>query len=101
MRGCNILEGVVILHEIVHELHHKNQSGIIFKIDFEKAYDEVRWNFLLQTLWMKWFSPKWIDEWIKSYISDGSVEINANDEVGPFFQTKKDFDKMTPFTHFF
>ena len=53
MRGCNILEGVVILHEIVHELHRKNQSGIIFKIDFEKAYDEVRWNFLLQTLWMK------------------------------------------------
>ena len=42
LRGRNILEGVVILHEMVHELHRKNQSGIIFKIDFEKAYDKVR-----------------------------------------------------------
>ena len=41
MRGRNILEGVVILHEIVHELHRKNLSGVIIKIDFEKAYDKV------------------------------------------------------------
>ena len=27
MRGRNILEGVVILHEIVHELHRKNRVG--------------------------------------------------------------------------
>ena len=88
MRGRNILEGVVILHETVHELHRKYQSGVIFKIDFEKAYDKVRWNFLFQMLRLKGFSHKWI-EWIKSFISGGSVAINANDEVGPYFQTKK------------
>ena len=27
MRGRNILEGVVILHETVHELHLKNRMG--------------------------------------------------------------------------
>ena len=27
MQGRNILEGVVILHETVHELHRKKQSG--------------------------------------------------------------------------
>jgi len=42
MRGRNILERVVILHEIIHELHRKNQSEVIFKIDFKKAYDKVR-----------------------------------------------------------
>jgi len=42
MAGHNILEGVVILHETIHELHRKNLNGIIFKIDFEKAYDKVR-----------------------------------------------------------
>ena len=46
MRGRNILEGVVVLHETIHELHRKNLSGVIFKIDFEKAYDKVKWNFL-------------------------------------------------------
>jgi hypothetical protein len=88
MRGRNILEGVVTLHETVHELHRKKQSGVIFKIDFEKAYDKVRWPFLIQTLWMKGFSPKWIS-WVKSFITEGSVAINVNDEVGPFLQTRK------------
>jgi len=95
LRGRNILEGVVILHEMVHELHRKNQSGIIFKIDFEKAYDKVRWDFLLQTLRMKGFAPKWI-QWIKSFISGGSVAINVNDEVGPFFQTRKGLRQGDP-----
>ena len=88
MRGRNILEGVIVLHETIHELHRKNLSGVIFKIDFENAYDKVKWNFLLQTLQLKGFSPKWI-EWIKSFISGGSVAINVNDEIGPYFQTKK------------
>lgn len=95
MRCHNILEGVVILHKTVHELHRKNQSGVIFKIDFEKTYNKVRWNFLLQTLRMKGFSPKWI-EWIISFISDGSVVINVNDEVGPFFQKKKELRQGDP-----
>jgi hypothetical protein len=33
-----ILEGVVILHETIHELHRKKQKGLIIKLDFEKAY---------------------------------------------------------------
>ena len=41
MQGRNILDGVVILHEAVYELHQKKLNGIILKIDFEKAYDKV------------------------------------------------------------
>jgi hypothetical protein len=42
MQGRNILDGVVVLHETVHELHRKNLDGVILKIDFEKAYDKVK-----------------------------------------------------------
>jgi hypothetical protein len=35
-----IMEGIVILHETIHEIHHKKMSGVLFKIDFEKAYDK-------------------------------------------------------------
>ena len=58
MPGRNIMEGVVILHETIHELHTKKSDGVIFKIDFEKTYDKVKWSFLHQTLRMKGFSPK-------------------------------------------
>jgi hypothetical protein len=38
--GRNIMEGVVMLHEIMHEIHRKKMSGVILKLDFEKTYDK-------------------------------------------------------------
>ena len=42
MPDRNILEGVVVLHETLHEIHSKKLDGVIFKVDFEKAYDKVK-----------------------------------------------------------
>jgi hypothetical protein len=30
------------LHEVIHELKKTKQQGVLFKINFEKAYDKVR-----------------------------------------------------------
>ena len=87
MQGRNILDGVVILHETIHELHQKNLNGVILKIDFEKAYDKVKWPFLQQTLRMKGFSPLW-HKWIEDYVSGGSVAITVNDVIGRYFPSK-------------
>jgi len=57
--GRNIMEGAVILHETLHELHKKKQNVMVFKIDFEKAYNKVRWDFMQQVLRMKGFYPTW------------------------------------------
>ncbi|XP_044947663.1 uncharacterized protein LOC123397007 [Hordeum vulgare subsp. vulgare] len=49
MPGRHILEGVVVLHETLHEIHTKKLDGVIFKVDFEKAYDKVklaRWDMI-------------------------------------------------------
>jgi hypothetical protein len=54
--GRNVMEGVVMLHETIHELHRKKISGVIFKLDFEKTYDKVNWDCLQQTLSLKEFS---------------------------------------------
>jgi hypothetical protein len=40
--GRYILEGVLILHEAIHEMHMKNKSGVILKLHFEKVYDKVK-----------------------------------------------------------
>jgi mannosylglycoprotein endo-beta-mannosidase len=48
MPGWHIL-GVVVLHETIHELHRKKLDGVLFKIDFEIAYDKVKWPFLQQS----------------------------------------------------
>jgi hypothetical protein len=63
-------------------------SGVILKLDFEKAYDKVNWEFLQQTLRIKGFSGKWY-HWISQIISKGSVGVKVNDNIGRYFQTKK------------
>jgi hypothetical protein len=55
MQERNILEEVVVLHGTLHELHTNKMNGVVLKLDSEKAYDEVKWSFLHQTLSMKGF----------------------------------------------
>ena len=82
------MEGVVILHETIHELQTKKLNGVVLKIDFEKAYDKVKLPFLQQTLRMKGFCPQWC-KWVENFVSGGSVGIKINDDIGHYFQTKK------------
>jgi hypothetical protein len=51
------MEGVVMLHETIHELHKRKQDGVILRLDFEKAYDKLKWPFIQQVLRLKGFSP--------------------------------------------
>lgn len=85
------MEGVqVILQETIHELHRKKQSRVIHKLDFEKAYDKVSWPIFPISLKVKTkgFSPVWWS-WIEYIVSQGSVGIKVNDNIGHYFQTKK------------
>jgi hypothetical protein len=36
---------VVVLHETIHNLHMNKMGMVLFKKDFKKADDEVRWYF--------------------------------------------------------
>jgi hypothetical protein len=63
-------------------------DGVLLKLDFEKAYDKVKWSFLQQTLRIKGFDPKWCD-WIKNFVEKGSVGIRVNNDIGHYFQTRK------------
>ncbi|WVZ94415.1 hypothetical protein U9M48_040308, partial [Paspalum notatum var. saurae] len=93
--GRYILEGVTILRETIHELHLKKLNGVIFKVDFKKAYDNVKWPFLQQTLRMKRFSPLWC-QWIQQFVSKGSVAVKVNNDVGRCFQTNKGLRQGDP-----
>uniref|UniRef100_A0A8I7B6E0 Reverse transcriptase domain-containing protein n=1 Tax=Hordeum vulgare subsp. vulgare TaxID=112509 RepID=A0A8I7B6E0_HORVV len=94
----NILEGVVVLHETLHEIHSKKLDGVIFKVDFEKAYDKIKWPFLQQALRMKGFDEVWRKQ-VESFVQKGSVGIKSNDDMGHYLQTHKGLrqgDPMSP-----
>nr|GEY70475.1 RNA-directed DNA polymerase, eukaryota [Tanacetum cinerariifolium] len=41
-----ILDAPIILNEVIQWCKTKNKQALFFKVDFEKAYDSVRWDFL-------------------------------------------------------
>jgi hypothetical protein len=49
------LDGFTILHETFHEIVKKKYDEVEFKVDYEKAYDIINWEFLLEVLRMKVF----------------------------------------------
>ncbi|GKB55961.1 RNA-directed DNA polymerase, eukaryota, reverse transcriptase zinc-binding domain protein [Tanacetum coccineum] len=86
-----ILDGPFILNEVLQWCRKKRKHALIFKVDFEKAYDSVRWDFLDDVLDKFGFGVKWRN-WIQSCLrsSRGSILINGlgNGEDSRFWLDK-------------
>ena len=94
MPGRHILERVVILHETIHELQRKKMDGVIFKIDFEKAYDKVKWPFLQQALRMKGFAQEWCN-WITQFVQGEVLVFESMMTSVIISELKNVFDRGT------
>ena len=80
------MECVIILHEVIHELKTSKRQGLIMKIDFEKAYDKVRCDFLEEVMLGKGLPVEWIG-WVMQIVKGGRVCVNVNGHQGRYFKT--------------
>lgn len=46
VKNRQILDEILIANECVEEMRTKGRKGIVCKVDLEKDYDHVNWNFL-------------------------------------------------------
>ncbi|GJS32613.1 RNA-directed DNA polymerase, eukaryota, reverse transcriptase zinc-binding domain protein [Tanacetum coccineum] len=72
---------------------------MIFKVDFEKAYDSVRWDFLMEVLKKFGFGDRWC-RWIQGCLvsSRGSVLVNGSPTPEfQFYKGLKQGDPLSPF----
>ncbi|GJT85375.1 RNA-directed DNA polymerase, eukaryota, partial [Tanacetum coccineum] len=75
-----ILDGPFILNEIIQWCQSKKKQSLVFKVDFEKAFDSVRWDYL--------------DEILRR----GSVIVNGSPtEEFQFHKGLKHGDPLSPF----
>jgi hypothetical protein len=95
IKGRYILESVVVAHELVHSLHSSKEKGVILKLDYEKAYDRVSWDFLFEVLETRGFSSKWVN-WIKQLATGGSLGILVNGEESAYFKPGKGLRQGDP-----
>ncbi|GJY07164.1 RNA-directed DNA polymerase, eukaryota, reverse transcriptase zinc-binding domain protein, partial [Tanacetum coccineum] len=59
IKGRNILDGPLILNECMAWYRKKKKKLMVFKVDFEKAYDSLRWDYLDVIMENIGFGHKW------------------------------------------
>lgn len=81
LQGRQIPDASLLANELVDSRIKQKKPGILCKLNIEKAYDHVNWNFLLKILKDMGFSSRW-GNWISFCISSVkfSLLINGNPE---------------------
>lgn len=77
IQGRQITDNILLANEVISALQSKKAKGLVFKIDFEKAFDKIRWNFVFEVLQKMNFASRWID-WISSIFNSSTISILVN-----------------------
>ncbi|GKA13730.1 RNA-directed DNA polymerase, eukaryota [Tanacetum coccineum] len=94
-----ILDGPFILSELLSWCKFKYNQAMVFKVDFAKAYDSIRWDYLDDVLNSFGFGSKW-RSWIRGSLISGKASILVNGSPTSEFQFHrglKQGDPLAPF----
>ena len=97
--GRQILDGGLIANEVVWWLKKAKMSGFMLKLDFQKAYDTVRWSFLDHVLDCMGFGSKW-RSWVGHCVTSASMSILVNGSPSAPFKMNRGLrqgDPLSPF----
>lgn len=76
IEGRHMLHNVLIANEAVEEAKRSNKSYMVFKVDCEKVYDSVSWDFL------KYLLTAVLNQLLSLYWSMGAQKVNSFPKKG-------------------
>ncbi|KAL8130357.1 LOW QUALITY PROTEIN: hypothetical protein V2J09_019512 [Rumex salicifolius] len=90
-------DNIILAQEIVHSMNYKKgaKGWMLLKVDLEKAYDHLRWDFLVDTLHDAGFPDKWVG-WISECVSTASLRVLLNGEATTQFQPSRGIRQGDP-----
>ena len=81
--GRAITNNVVVAFELIHYMKRKSYGkvgDVALKIDINKAYDRIRWDYLKVIMLRMSFDFKWV-EWIMLCVSTVFYSVSVNGEL--------------------
>jgi len=69
-------------------LRKEKLKGVILKVDYEKAYVSVNWDFLVYMIGRSGFHNKWIN-WIKMCLSLATISVLVNSSPTKEFKPRR------------
>jgi hypothetical protein len=94
-----ILDGVLVVNELLDLAKRRKDKCLMFKVDFERAYDTVNWNFLDYMLGRMGFADGW-RRWIRACVFQSTMSVLVNGSpTGDFTVCKglRQGDPLSPF----
>ena len=85
--GRHITDNIIVIQEVVHSMRKmKGKVGYMaLKVDLEKAYDRLSWDFIFDTVNDIGFPPRLITVIMKCFVST-KMQINWNGELTEEFK---------------
>jgi hypothetical protein len=99
VKDRQILDGVLIANEVVDEARRSKKELMLFKVDFEKAYDSVDWGYLDDVMGKMAFPVLW-RKWIKECVCTATASVLVNGsptEEFPLERGLRQGDPLSPF----
>ncbi|GJZ69623.1 RNA-directed DNA polymerase, eukaryota [Tanacetum coccineum] len=95
VKGRQILDGCLMTNKIIRMVTLEDHKLLLFKVDFEKAFDSVNWEFLLVVIRQVGFGAKW-SKWIASCLSSASILVLINGYLSKQFKMERGLWKGDP-----
>ncbi|GJT69751.1 sodium/hydrogen exchanger 6 [Tanacetum coccineum] len=87
--GRRISDNILLTQKLIRNYHRRRSPPrCAFKVDIQKAYDTMDWNFLETILVGFGFHPKMV-QWIMVCVSGASYSISVNGNVYGWFKGKR------------
>ena len=95
VKGRQILDYILIANECLDSRLKSGVPGVLCKLDVEKAYDHVNWDFLIYMLDCCGFHEKW-RRWVFFFISIVKFSILINGTLCGFFESSRSIRQGDP-----